>query len=202
VVESLGRKFSRYNADFSDRESVYAFIKEVKAQQPDIDILVNNAGTIMREPAATHPDDYWDKVISINLNAPFILAREFGKSMIDKGQGKIIFTCSMLSYQGGINVPGYTASKSGIAGLVKALANEWSAKGVQVNGIAPGYIATDNTKNLMADPIRSKAILERIPAGRWGAPEDLKGAVVFLASKAADYVSGTILNVDGGWMAR
>ncbi|GAB3362849.1 2-dehydro-3-deoxy-D-gluconate 5-dehydrogenase KduD [Arachidicoccus ginsenosidivorans] len=202
VVESLGRKFSRYNADFSDRESVYAFIKEVKAQQPDIDILVNNAGTIMREPAATHPDDYWDKVISINLNAPFILAREFGKAMIDKGQGKIIFTCSMLSYQGGINVPGYTASKSGIAGLVKALANEWSAKGVQVNGIAPGYIATDNTKNLMADPIRSKAILERIPAGRWGAPEDLKGAVVFLASKAADYVSGTILNVDGGWMAR
>jgi len=202
VVESLGRKFSRYNADFSDRESVYAFIKEVKAQQPDIDILVNNAGTIMREPAATHPDDYWDKVISINLNAPFILAREFGKSMIDKGQGKIIFTCSMLSYQGGINVPGYTASKSGIAGLVKALANEWSAKGVQVNGIAPGYIATDNTKNLMADPIRSKTILERIPAGRWGAPEDLKGAVVFLASKAADYVSGTILNVDGGWMAR
>jgi len=202
AVVALGRKFSRYNADFSDRESVYAFIKAVKAEQPTIDILVNNAGTIMREPAATHPDDYWDKVISINLNAQFILAREFGKDMLEKGQGKIIFTCSMLSYQGGINVPGYTASKSGVAGLVKALANEWSQKGVQVNGIAPGYIATDNTRNLMADAARSKAILERIPAGRWGSPEDLKGAVVFLASKAADYVTGTILNVDGGWMAR
>jgi 2-deoxy-D-gluconate 3-dehydrogenase len=201
-VEALGRKFTRYNADFSDRESVYAFIKAVKAEQPAIDILVNNAGTIMREPAVSHPDDYWDKVIGINLSAQFILAREFGKDMLEKGQGKIIFTCSMLSYQGGINVPGYTASKSGVAGLVKALANEWSQKGVQVNGIAPGYIATDNTKNLMADPARSKAILERIPAGRWGSPEDLKGAVIFLSSKAADYVTGTILNVDGGWMAR
>ena len=202
AVEALGRKFFRYTADFSDRESVYAFIKAVKAEHASVDILVNNAGTIMREPAATHPDDYWDKVISINLNAQFILAREFGKDMLDRGQGKIIFTCSMLSYQGGINVPGYTASKSGVAGLVKALANEWSQKGVQVNGIAPGYIATDNTRNLMADPVRSKAILERIPAGRWGSPEDLKGAVIFLSSKAADYVTGTILNVDGGWMAR
>jgi len=202
AVTALGRKFFRYNADFSDRESVYAFIKEIKATQPVIDILVNNAGTIMREPAATHPDDYWDKVISINLNAQFILAREFGKMMIENGHGKIIFTCSMLSYQGGINVPGYTASKSGIAGLVKALANEWASKGIQVNGIAPGYIATDNTKNLMADPVRAKSILERIPAGRWGSPDDLKGAVVYLSSKAADYVNGTILNVDGGWMAR
>jgi len=122
--------------------------------------------------------------------------------MIENGHGKIIFTCSMLSYQGGINVPGYTASKSGIAGLVKALANEWASKGIQVNGIAPGYIATDNTKNLMADPVRAKSILERIPAGRWGSPDDLKGAVVYLSSKAADYVNGTILNVDGGWMAR
>nr|WP_262902437.1 2-dehydro-3-deoxy-D-gluconate 5-dehydrogenase KduD [Arachidicoccus terrestris] len=202
AVLALGRKFTKYNADFSSRESIYTFIKTVKNEQPAIDILVNNAGTIMREPAATHSDDYWDKVLSINLDAPFVLAREFGKDMIARGNGKIIFTCSMLSYQGGINVPGYTASKSGIAGLVKALANEWAAKGVQVNGIAPGYIATDNTKNLMADPVRSKSILERIPAGRWGSPEDLKGAVVYLASKAADYVSGTILNVDGGWMGR
>lgn len=202
AVLAAGRKFTKYNADFSDRESVYAFIKAVKAEQQPIDILVNNAGTIMREPAASHPDDYWDKVLSINLDAPFVLAREFGKDMIARGTGKIIFTCSMLSYQGGINVPGYTASKSAVAGLVKALANEWASKGVQVNGIAPGYIATDNTKNLMADPVRSKSILERIPAGRWGNPEDLKGAVVYLASKAADYVSGTVLNVDGGWMAR
>lgn len=202
AVLATGRKFTKYNADFSDRESVYAFIKAVKAEQQPIDILVNNAGTIMREPAASHPDDYWDKVLSINLDAPFVLAREFGKDMIARGTGKIIFTCSMLSYQGGINVPGYTASKSAVAGLVKALANEWASKGVQVNGIAPGYIATDNTKNLMADPVRSKSILERIPAGRWGNPEDLKGAVVYLASKAADYVSGTVLNVDGGWMAR
>ena len=202
AVKALGRKFTKYNADFSDRESIYAFIKAVQAEQPSIDILVNNAGTIMREPAATHPDEYWDKVIAINLDAQFVLAREFGKKMIEKGAGKIIFTASMLSYQGGINVPGYTASKSAIAGLVKALANEWASKGVQVNGIAPGYIATDNTKNLQADPARSKAILERIPAARWGNPEDLKGATVYLASEAANYVNGTILNVDGGWMAR
>lgn len=202
AVKAVGRKFTKYNADFSSRESLYEFIRAVKAEQPAIDILVNNAGTIMREPAATHPDDYWDKVLAINLDAPFVLAREFGKEMIQRGNGKIIFTCSMLSYQGGINVPGYTASKSAVAGLVKALANEWAGKGVQVNGIAPGYIATDNTKNLMADPARSKAILERIPAGRWGSPEDLKGAVVYLASKAADYVSGTLVNVDGGWMGR
>lgn len=202
AVTALGRKFSKYNADFSDRQSVYNFIKAVREQHPAIDILVNNAGTIMREPAASHPDEYWDRVIAINLNSQFILARELGKDMLERGRGKIIFTCSMLSYQGGINVPGYTASKSAVAGLVKALANEWSAKGVQVNGIAPGYIATDNTKNLLADPVRSKAILERIPAGRWGNPEDLKGAVVFLASSAADYVTGTLLNVDGGWMAR
>lgn len=201
-VISLGRKFKKYTADFSDREAVYQFIKEVKADFPVIDILVNNAGTIMREPAASHPDEYWDKVMSINLDTPFVLAREFGKDMIDRGRGKIIFTCSMLSYQGGINVPGYTASKSAIAGLVKALANEWASKGVNVNGIAPGYIATDNTKNLMADPLRSKSILERIPASRWGSPEDLMGAAVFLASSAADYVHGTVINVDGGWMGR
>ena len=202
AVLAAGRKFMKYNADFSNRDSIYGFIDAVKKAHPVIDILVNNAGTIMREPAASHPDAYWDKVLSINLDAPFVLAREFGKDMISRGNGKIIFTCSMLSYQGGINVPGYTASKSAVAGLVKALANEWAAKGVQVNGIAPGYIATDNTKNLMADPVRSKSILERIPAARWGSPEDLKGAVVYLASRAADYVSGTVLNVDGGWMAR
>lgn len=202
AVLAAGRKFTKYNADFSSRERIYEFIEAVKSEQPAIDILVNNAGTIMREPAATHPDEYWDKVMAINLDAPFVLAREFGKEMIQRGSGKIIFTCSMLSYQGGINVPGYTASKSAVAGLVKALANEWSSKGVQVNGIAPGYIATDNTKNLMADPVRSASILARIPAARWGSPEDLQGAVVYLSSRASDYVNGTILNVDGGWMAR
>lgn len=202
VVTALGRKFKKYNADFSSRESVYGFIKALRADFKQVDILVNNAGTIQREPAASHSDDNWDQVMSVNLDTPFVLARELGKDMLAKGAGKIIFTCSMLSYQGGVNVPGYTASKSAVAGLVKALANEWSSKGVHVNGIAPGYIATDNTKNLMADPVRSASILDRIPAGRWGSADDLKGAVVFLASAASDYVNGTILNVDGGWMGR
>ena len=156
----------------------------------------------MRKPAADHPDEYWDNVLQVNLDAPFIIAREFGKEMIEKGSGKIVFTCSMLSYQGGVTVPGYTASKSAIAGLVKALANEWAGKGVNVNGIAPGYIATDNTQALREDASRNKSILERIPAGRWGNPDDLKGAIVFLCSNASDYVHGTLLNVDGGWMAR
>jgi 2-deoxy-D-gluconate 3-dehydrogenase len=141
-------------------------------------------------------------VTSINLDAQFVLTREIGKRMIAQGSGKIIFTCSLLSFQGGINVPGYTAAKSAIAGLVKAFANEWASRGICVNGIAPGYIETDNTEALRNDPVRSKSILERIPAGRWGLPDDFKGPVVFLASKASDYVNGTILVVDGGWMAR
>ena len=201
-VEELGRKFYSFRADFSDRASVYAFLSKLKTDHPVIDILVNNAGTIMRNPAAEHSDEYWDQVISVNLNSQFVLAREIGKTMLQRGNGKIIFTCSMLSYQGGINVPGYTASKSAIAGLVKALANEWAGKGVNVNGIAPGYIATDNTEALRNDPVRSKSIMDRIPAGRWGNADDLKGAVVYLASPASDYVHGTIINVDGGWMAR
>lgn len=156
----------------------------------------------MRKPAAEHPDEYWDKVISINLDAQFILGREFGKQMIEQGRGKIIFTCSLLSFQGGINVPGYAASKSAVAGLVRAFANEWCSKGVCVNGIAPGYIATNNTEALRNDPDRSQTILDRIPAGRWGVPDDFKGPVVFLASSASDYVNGTILFVHGGWIAR
>jgi 2-deoxy-D-gluconate 3-dehydrogenase len=202
MVEKAGRKLTYYQVDISDREQLYAFIHKIKAAFPVIDILVNNAGIILRHPAAEHPDEYWDKVISINLDAQFILGREFGRQMISQGFGKIIFTCSLLSFQGGINVPGYTASKSAVAGLVKAFANEWASKGVNVNGIAPGYIATNNTKALREDELRSKAILERIPAGRWGVPEDFKGPVVFLASNASDYVNGTILVVDGGWMAR
>jgi len=202
AIRSLNRSFKAYQTDLSDRDSLYAFINAVKKEHPPVDILINNAGIIMRKPAAEHPDEYWDKVLSVNLDAQFILTREFGKDMIARGAGKIIFTCSMLSYQGGINVPGYTASKSAVAGLVKAFANEWASKGVNVNGIAPGYIETDNTKALREDEARNKAILERIPAGRWGTPDDFKGAIVFLCSNAAAYVNGTILNVDGGWQAR
>ena len=201
-VKALGKTFKAYQADFSNRDHLYSFIKKLVEENPAIDILVNNAGTIMRAPAAEHPDEYWDKVLTINLDAQFILAREVGKHMLQRGSGKIIFTSSLLSFQGGINVPGYAASKGAIASLIKALANEWAGKGVNVNGIAPGYIATDNTEALRNDPERSKSILSRIPAGRWGEPEDFKGAVVYLASGAANYVNGTILTVDGGWMGR
>ncbi len=202
AVIGLGRKFKFYKLDAADRSNVYGFVKEVLQDNERIDILVNNAGTIMRKPAAEHPDEYWDQVLSINLDAPFILAREFGKHMIEKGSGKIIFTCSLLSFQGGINVPGYAASKGALASLVKALANEWASKNINVNGIAPGYIATDNTQALREDAERSASILSRIPAGRWGNPEDFAGPAVFLASHAGNYVNGTILTVDGGWMGR
>ncbi|MFI5133937.1 MAG: SDR family oxidoreductase [Chitinophagales bacterium] len=201
-VTALGRKFKAYQADFSDRKNIYSFIEKMSAENPVVDILINNAGTIMRAPAAEHPDEYWDKVLAINLDAQFILAREIGKQMLKRGNGKIVFTCSLLSFQGGILVPGYAASKGAVGSLVKALANEWAGKGVNVNGIAPGYIATDNTEALRNDPDRSKSILSRIPAGRWGEPDDFKGAVVYLASDAAKYVHGEILTVDGGWMGR
>jgi 2-deoxy-D-gluconate 3-dehydrogenase len=201
-VKAMGRKFMGYVADFSDRKDLYAFLEKVKKEVPKIDILVNNAGIILRKPAAEHPDEYWDKLLSINLDAQFIVTREIGKGMIAQGSGKIIFTCSLLSFQGGINVPGYAASKGAVGSLLKAFANEWAPLGINVNGIAPGYIATDNTTALRADAERSKAILDRIPAGRWGVPEDFQGPAIFLASKASDYVNGTILTVDGGWMGR
>lgn len=201
-VTALGRKFHAYNCDFSDRKALYAFIAKVKAEHPQIDILFNNAGSILRRPAAEHPDEYWDRIIETNLSAQFVLAREFGKEMIARGAGKIVFTCSLLTFQGGINVPGYAASKAGVGELVMALSNEWAKYGVNVNGIAPGYIATDNTQALRDDPERSRAILERIPAGRWGTPEDFKGVAVFLASAASNYVNGAIYLVDGGWMGR
>jgi len=202
AVVATGQHFFSYQANLSNRESLYAFIKQVQQDHPVIDILVNNAGTILRKPAAEHPDEYWDDVLALNLDAPFILSREFGKHMVERGSGKIIFTCSLLSFQGGILVPGYAASKGALSSLVKALSNEWAGKGVQVNGIAPGYIATDNTEALRQDADRSTSILSRIPAGRWGQPDDFKGPVVFLASQASDYVSGTLLVVDGGWMGR
>ncbi|WP_435356811.1 SDR family NAD(P)-dependent oxidoreductase [Emticicia sp. SJ17W-69] len=201
-VNNLQRKFKAYQADFSDRESLKKFISQVKNDFPVIDILINNAGTIMRMPAAEHPDEYWDRVMAINLDSQFILAREIGRDMIARGSGKIIFTASLLTFQGGINVPSYAASKGAIGSLVKALANEWAGKGVNVNAIAPGYIATDNTEALRNDPERSTSILGRIPAGRWGETQDFKGPAIFLASSASDYVHGTILTVDGGWMGR
>ncbi len=201
-VEELGKKFSAYQCDFSSRDSLYSFIKAVKSDHSKIDVLVNNAGTILRKPAAEHPDEYWDKVIEVNLNAQFVLSREIGKDMVSNGSGKIIFTASLLTFQGGITVPGYAASKGAIGQLTMALSNEWASKNVQVNAIAPGYIATDNTEALRNDEDRSQSILARIPAGRWGTPKDFKGPIVFLASEASDYMSGSILTVDGGWMGR
>ncbi|WP_116654628.1 SDR family oxidoreductase [Pelagibacterium sediminicola] len=202
AVEKLGRTFTAYQCDFSDRAAVKAFAAQLESDGVKPDILVNNAGTIKRKPAAEHPDEWWDEVIEVNLSAQFILSREIGRGMVERGSGKIIFTASLLTFQGGITVPGYAASKGGIGQLTKALANEWASKGVNVNAIAPGYIATDNTQALQDDPDRSKSILERIPAGRWGRPEDFAGPAVFLASTASDYVNGEILVVDGGWMGR
>lgn len=201
-VEACGRTFTPYRVDLADRPAVAAFATGLAAGDRGIDILVNNAGTIRRAPAAEHADSDWDHVVEVNLSAQFILAREIGRDMLRRGRGKIIFTASMLSFQGGVNVPGYAAAKSGIAGLTRALANEWAAHGVNVNAIAPGYIATDNTQALQDDQARSRAILERIPAGRWGRPDDLAGATVFLACDAARYVHGAVIPVDGGWLAR
>jgi len=200
-VNELGRRFTGIRADFADRAAVRKLAGELTDSGP-IDILVNNGGTIARTPAAEHPDDMWDQVIEVNLSSQFVLSREIGRAMIERGSGKIIFTASLLSFQGGINVPGYTASKSGIAGLTKALANEWAPLGINVNAIAPGYIATDNTQALQDDAVREKSILDRIPAARWGQAEDLAGAAVFLASRASDYVNGVVLPVDGGWLGR
>ena len=201
-VIALGRKFYAYQCDFSDRSQLYTFLEIVSKEHKVIDILVNNAGTILRNPAVDHSDEYWDSVLEINLSAQFILSRALGAKMIENGQGKIVFIASLLSFQGGINVPGYAAAKGGIASLTKALANEWASKGVNVNAIAPGYIETDNTYALRNDPDRSTSILQRIPANRWGKPSDFAGPAIFLASDAANYVHGTILTVDGGWMGR
>jgi 2-deoxy-D-gluconate 3-dehydrogenase len=201
-VEGCGRQFRGYSCDFGERRALYGFIEQVKDTGPRIDILVNNAGIIRRSAALHHADEDWDAVVEVNLNAQFILAREFGRGMVERAAGKIVFTASVLSFQGGITVPGYAAAKGGIAQLTMALANEWAARGVNVNAIAPGYIATDNTAPLQQDRARYEQILARIPAGRWGTPADLGGAVVFLCSQAADYVHGTILAVDGGWMGR
>ncbi len=201
-IRALGRDFTAYRCDFADRGALRDFAAQVKRDFPRIDILVNNAGTILRQPAVQHSDEYWDKVIETNLSAQFILTREIGRDMVERGSGKVIFTASLLTFQGGINVPGYAASKGGIGQLTMAFANEWAGRGVNVNAIAPGYINTDNTQALRSDPARSEQIMARIPAGRWGETEDFQGAVVYLASDASAYVHGTILVVDGGWMGR
>lgn len=202
AVTAAGRSFEGIACDFSDPEAVAALGATLAERR--VDILVNNAGTIERAPAAEHPVELWDRVVQVNLSSQFILTQAVAQQMLERGRGrgKIIFTASLLSFQGGINVPGYTAAKSGIAGLTKALSNEWSARGVNVNAIAPGYIATDNTEALRNDEDRSAAILSRIPAGRWGVASDLAGATVFLAAPASDYVDGITLPVDGGWLGR
>lgn len=201
-IERLGRTFTAYQADLGSESGALELAHAVLADGHRVDILANNAGTIARAPALEHGDDQWARVLQTNLTSPFVLTRELAKPMAERGYGKIIFTASMLSFQGGINVVSYTATKSGLAGLVRAFANELAPRGVNVNAIAPGYIATDNTKPLRDDPIRSEAILDRIPAGRWGEPADIAGATVFLASAASDYVHGIVLPVDGGWLAR
>jgi len=201
-VTALGRRFTGYACDLGDRPAVYRFLEKLRADVPRIDVLVNNAGTIRRSPAAEHPDESWDRVLEVNLTAPFVLSREIGREMLARGSGKIVFVASLLTFQGGFTEPGYSASKGGIGQLTMALANEWAGRGVNVNAIVPGYIATDNTAALRADPERSRAILERIPAGRWGRPDDLAGAAVFLSSAASDYVHGSLLVVDGGWLGR
>ncbi len=200
VVESLGRKFTPVFADFSVRKEVTELAEDLAGR--GVDILINNGGTIRRAPAAVHSDEDFDYVVDVNLRATFILSREVGRTMTTRGQGKIVNIASLLSFQGGVNVPGYTASKSAVAGLTKALANEWAPLGVNVNAVAPGYVATANTYDLRQDAARSQSILERIPAGRWAEPEDIAGAVLFLCSHAADYIHGVILPVDGGWLAR
>jgi 2-deoxy-D-gluconate 3-dehydrogenase len=202
LVENTGRRFVGRACNFGERAQTYALVDWLDSEGHDIDILVNNAGTIRRAPAAEHSDDDWDAVLEINLTAPFVLAREVGKSMLDRGQGKVIFVSSILGFQGGVTVPGYASTKSAVIGLTKALANEWAGHGVNVNAIAPGYMRTDNTQVLQNDAVRSEAIRDRIPAGDWGTPDDIAGTAVFLASPASDYVHGSVITVDGGWMGR
>ena len=201
-VRKLGRKVVTATCDMANPAHIKSAIAKTVAEFGAIDILVNNAGTIRRAPAAEYSDEDWQVVIETNLNGVFRLCRDVGKIMVERQQGKIINVASLLSFSGGITVPAYAASKGAVAQLTKALANEWAGRGVNVNAIAPGYMKTDNTAVLQQDPVRSRQILERIPAGRWGEPEDIAGAGVFLASSASDYVHGHVLVVDGGWMGR
>jgi 2-deoxy-D-gluconate 3-dehydrogenase len=201
-IRAAGRNSWQVAADLADRGSVLAMAEEVDRLTGGVDILINNGGSIARFAAADYPSAEWDRVMRTNVDAAFALAQYFGRGMVARGHGKIVNVASLLSFSGGIRVAAYTASKHAIAGLTKALANEWAGRGVQVNAIAPGYFATDNTQALRDDPVRYDEITRRIPAGRWGEPHDLAGAVVFLASRASDYINGHVLVVDGGWMAR
>ena len=201
TVRALGRSYDVIRADLGDAHALEGAIAQV-LELGAVDILVNNAGLNIRHPAAEFPLADWDTVINVNLKSVFVLAQGFGRGMLDRGRGKIVNIASLLSFQGGLTVPAYAASKGGVAQLTKALSNEWAARGVNVNAVAPGYMNTDLNTALLADPVRSRQISERIPAGRWGQPEDIAGAVVFLASHAADYVHGHVLAVDGGWLGR
>jgi 2-deoxy-D-gluconate 3-dehydrogenase len=201
-LASLGVKAHAIAADLSQRKDVQRLIEQSIGWQGHLDILVNNAGIIRRKPAAEHSDADWDDVLNVNLNGVFVACRAAGQHMLQRGSGKIVNIASLLTFFGGITVPGYAASKGAVGQLTKALSNEWAGKGIQVNAIAPGYMATDNTAALRADAGRNKEILSRIPAGRWGEPSDLEGAVVFLSSAASDYLSGHVLTVDGGWCGR
>ena len=202
AVRKRGRRFSGFRCDLSDRNAVDRVLEEVLNRHPVIDVLVNNAGIVRRSPAEDHSDALWDMVLEVNLSAVFRVSRRIGTTMLERGRGSIISTASILSDQGGLNVAGYAASKAGLANLTRSLANEWAGRGVRVNAIAPGYVKTEMTEVLQADPQRSRQILERIPAGRFGSPDDLRGPVVFLASDASRYIHGETLVVDGGWMGR
>ncbi|WP_034261599.1 SDR family oxidoreductase [Actinospica robiniae] len=202
AVRAAGRGFTSLRCDFADRQAVTRLAGNLTSLERPVDILVNDAGTIARAPAAEHSDADWDHVLRVDPTSRFQLTREIGRAMLARGHGKVIFTASLLSFQRGINVPGYTAAKSGIAGLTRALADEWAGRGVNVNAIVPGHVAADNTQALRKDPVRNAAVLERIPAGRWGAPEDFGGVAVFLAAPASDYVHGALIPVDGGWLGR
>ncbi|GAA2228084.1 SDR family oxidoreductase [Herbiconiux moechotypicola] len=203
AVTAAGRSFTSYACDLADRTATERLGAELTRDgATPIDVFFGNAGAFRRRPALEQSDDDWDEVLEVNLSAQFLLARALGEGMLDRAHGRILFTASMLSFQGGLNVVGYAAAKSGLSGLTKALSNEWSGRGVTVNAIAPGYIDTAVTEGLIADPVRSRQILERIPIGRWGRPADIAGAAVFLASDAAAYVTGTVLPVDGGWLGR
>ena len=202
-VQALGRRFTAIQADLSRQDEIETIVDRAVAAMGRVDILVNNAGTIRRADALSFSEKDWDEVINLNLKSVFFLSQAVARQFIQQGDGgKIVNIASMLSFQGGIRVPSYTASKSGVLGITRLMANEWAGHRINVNAIAPGYMATNNTQQLREDAERSKAILDRIPAGRWGVPDDLQGPVVFLASRAADYISGFTLAVDGGWLAR
>ncbi len=202
-IRAVGCKTFYFSGDLADAKVPAALIETTIAEFGSIDILVNNAGTIRRAPAAEYPAEFWNELIAVNLTAVFHLSQLAARHMLERGRrGKIVNIASLLSFQGGILVPAYAAAKGGVAQLTKALANEWAAKGINVNAIAPGYMATDNTVALRNDPVRSRQILDRIPAARWGEPDDIAGAAIFLCSSASDYVHGHVLAVDGGWLAR